>query len=92
MTHCLKIIVQGRVQGVFFRAYTQDEAQARGLTGWVRNLPGGEVEALICGEARDVERMTLWFKKGSPRSRVDEVLINKIEIPDDLPAKFEIRY
>ncbi len=92
MTNCVKIIVKGRVQGVFFRAYTQDEAQARGLAGWVRNLPGGEVEALICGEARDVERMTGWFKKGSPASRVDEVLVDKIDIPADLPEKFAIFY
>ncbi len=92
MTNCVKVVVQGRVQGVFFRAYTREEARSRGLAGWVRNLPGGEVEAVVCGEARDVERMTLWFKKGSPLSRVTEVLVEQIDIPADLRAGFEIRY
>ena len=92
MTNCVKVIVKGRVQGVFFRAYTRDEAEINNLAGWVRNLPGGEVEALLCGQARDVERMLNWFKKGSPLSRVDEVLIDKVAMPADLPAKFEIRY
>lgn len=92
MINCVKVIVKGRVQGVFFRAYTEDEARSRGLTGWVRNLPGGDVEALLCGEPGDVEQMTFWFKKGSPLSRVDEILVDKIDDPGDLKGRFEIRY
>ena len=92
MINCVKVIVKGRVQGVFFRAYTEDEARSRGLAGWVRNLPGGEVEALVCGEPGDVEQMIFWFKKGSPMSRVEEVLVDKVDDPGDLGERFEIRY
>jgi acylphosphatase len=48
------VIVEGRVQGVFFRAYTSDEAKKLGLTGWVRNRPDGTVEALVEGDADSV--------------------------------------
>ena len=48
------VIVEGRVQGVFFRAYTSDEAKKLGLAGWVRNRPEGSVEAIIEGDAASV--------------------------------------
>jgi acylphosphatase len=65
--------IAGRVQGVFFRAYTLDAAQLIGVTGWVRNLRDGKVEAVFEGEADKVEKMIEWCREGSPMSRVDRV-------------------
>lgn len=65
--------IRGRVHGVFFRAYTQDTAQAAGVHGWVRNLPDGRVEAVFEGEAAKVDEMIAWCHKGSPHSRVAAV-------------------
>jgi acylphosphatase len=65
--------IAGRVQGVFFRAYTRDAAQLIGVAGWVRNLHDGRVEAVFEGEADKVEKMIEWCREGSPMSRVDRV-------------------
>jgi len=65
--------ISGRVQGVFFRAYTREAAELIGVTGWVRNLPDRRVEAVFEGEAVKVEKMIQWCKEGSPMSRVDKV-------------------
>ncbi len=69
----LHVVIEGRVQGVFFRASTRDEARARGLNGWVRNLADGRVEALFEGEKPAVESMLAWCKKGPPYAYVDHV-------------------
>jgi acylphosphatase len=67
------VLIQGRVQGVFFRASTRDEARARGLTGWVRNRPDGRVEAVFEGDKRLVDNMLTWCHQGPPYSYVDRV-------------------
>ncbi|MEN6319000.1 MAG: acylphosphatase [Syntrophaceae bacterium] len=67
------VIVSGRVQGVFFRAFTQDTAQALKLTGWVRNLFDGRVEAVFEGEDTNVQSMMEWCKKGPPHAVVKHV-------------------
>ncbi len=67
------VLIEGRVQGVFFRASTRDEARALGLTGWARNLPDGRVEALFEGDKRAVENMLAWCHKGPPYAYVDRV-------------------
>ncbi|RPF49917.1 acylphosphatase [Thermodesulfitimonas autotrophica] len=69
------VIVRGKVQGVYFRGYTQQEALAAGVTGWVRNLPDGSVEAVFEGEREAVERLVAWCHKGSPAARVMEVKV-----------------
>ena len=86
------MLISGRVQGVYFRAYTQEAAIGAGVRGWVRNLPDGRVEALFEGGGASVERVLEWCRQGSPHSRVDSV-----DIVDDEPAGgkytgFEIRY
>jgi acylphosphatase len=65
--------IEGRVQGVFFRAATRDEARARGLNGWARNLPDGRVEALFEGEKRVVDNMLAWCRQGPPHAYVSRV-------------------
>ena len=69
----LHVLISGRVQVVFFRAATRDEARARGLKGWVRNLPDGRVEALFQGDKRALEAMLAWCHLGPPHAYVDRV-------------------
>lgn len=71
--HRVHVWIKGRVQGVFFRAYTRDAAHLIGVTGWVRNLPDGRVEAVFEGESDKVERMIEWCREGSPMSRIERV-------------------
>lgn len=59
-----RVIVRGRVQGVFFRAACADEARARGVTGWVSNQPDGSVEAVFEGEDAAVTAMVDWSRTG----------------------------
>jgi acylphosphatase len=68
-----EIVVKGRVQGVFFRASAQQEGQQLGLTGEVRNLPDGCVEAIVEGEKRAVEDFISWCRRGPPSARVEDV-------------------
>jgi acylphosphatase len=70
------VLISGRVQGVFFRAYTQRAAQERGILGWVMNTPDGRVEAVLEGEKEKVEDMIRWCHQGSPHSRVTEVSVD----------------
>lgn len=69
----VRVLISGRVQGVFFRAYTKEEAKRLGLKGWVKNLPDGRVEALFEGEDEAVEKMIKWCHRGSPASKVEKV-------------------
>jgi acylphosphatase len=69
----VRVVVSGRVQGVFFRASCATEARARGLGGWVRNLPGGGLEATFEGPEDDVESMIEWCRRGPPAARVDDL-------------------
>ncbi|MDR9501829.1 MAG: acylphosphatase [Desulfurivibrionaceae bacterium] len=91
MEKCVRAVVSGQVQGVFFRAFTQEEAERLQVSGWVRNRPGGEVEALICGPAPRVDEMVEWLGTGSPQSRVDKVAVAEISRPDQPLAGFTIR-
>ena len=85
------VIVEGRVQGVFFRAYTSDEAKKLGLAGWVRNRPEGTVEAVVEGNAGSVDTILRWFYQGSPGSKVTDVKVQE-ESPIGDMNSFEIHY
>jgi acylphosphatase len=67
------VYVSGRVQGVFFRSETQDEAIRQGITGWVRNLPDGQVEAILEGERENVEKVIEFCRRGPPAAKVAKV-------------------
>ena len=69
----IRVNITGRVQGVFFRAKTKQEADRIGIKGWVKNLSDGSVEAVFEGEPIKIAQMTEWCKKGPPFSRVDHV-------------------
>lgn len=73
MTLCRRFLVSGRVQGVFYRASTEERARALGLSGWVRNLPDGNVELVACGETAKLEALEAWLWKGPPSARVESV-------------------
>jgi acylphosphatase len=68
-----RVVVHGRVQGVFFRDSCRRQAQAAGVGGWVRNLPDGSVEALFEGPEDAVRRMLDWVQHGPPYARVERV-------------------
>lgn len=85
------VFISGKVQGVFFRAYTRDKALELGLKGWVRNLRDGRVEAVFEGEKDRVEEMLRWCHKGSPYARVTNVEVHWKDPAGDLHS-FEVRY
>jgi acylphosphatase len=74
----LHLFVSGRVQGVFFRASTRDTARNMDLTGWVRNLPDGRVEALFEGDEEALVRILEWCRSGPPGA-----------LPEDLEPRWE---
>lgn len=67
------MLVSGSVQGVFFRYETRQRARARGLAGWVRNLPDGRVEAVFEGPDDAVEKMVAWCREGPRGAGVTDV-------------------
>ena len=82
--------MRGRVQGVGFRYATADEARQRGLTGWVRNLDSGAVEAVFEGPRWRVEDMLRWCRDGPPGAYVRDVHVDWSEPLEHL-HEFEIR-
>lgn len=74
MMKTLNIVVTGKVQGVWFRKYTQEKALELGLTGWVKNLPtGNQVEIMVSGTKEQLELFKEWCHQGSPLSKVESV-------------------
>ena len=90
MNHHLNIRVRGLVQGVFFLAETQREAQEHGVTGFVRNEPDGSVYIEAEAEEHTLKNFVTWCHEGSPRSKVTAVETS----PGALQGfeEFEIRY
>lgn len=87
-----RIFISGKVQGVFYRANTKLEAQKRGITGWVRNLPDGRVEAVFEGPSENVGDMVEWCRKGSSAAVVESVKIaEKKDISGAEFTQFNIR-
>ena len=72
-TAAVGVRIRGRVQGVWFRAWTVEQARGLGLSGWVRNRADGSVEALFAGAVGAVERMVALCHQGPPAARVDRV-------------------
>jgi acylphosphatase len=70
---CKRCLIDGKVQGVFYRSSAYEKAQLVGVKGWVRNLSDGRVEVLIQGNEGQVEEMMDWLWKGSSYSRVSSV-------------------
>ncbi|HEY5784284.1 MAG TPA: acylphosphatase [Microlunatus sp.] len=77
-----RVRITGRVQGVFFRDTCRREAHARGLAGWVTNLPDGSVAAVFEGPEADVDALVAWCGRGPSSARVDAV-----EVTDEEPQR-----
>ena len=73
MPQCLRFLVSGRVQGVFYRAATEATARSLGLTGWVRNCEDGDVELVACGAPAQLEALEKWLWQGPPQAQVTGV-------------------
>ena len=84
------MFVSGRVQGVYFRATTRDEAREAGVDGRVRNLPDGRVEAVFEGPEDAVESMVEFCQEGSPAAEVTDVEVEHAE-PEGIEG-FEVRW
>ena len=74
-----RFLVSGRVQGVFFRAATREQAQRLGLRGHARNLDDGSVEVVVAGDDDAIEALAAWLRHGPPAARVDGLLREPIE-------------
>ena len=70
MEKSVEVRVTGRVQGVWYRAWTEETARGHGLSGWVRNEADGSVRALLSGDAEAVDRMIEAMRRGPPNARV----------------------
>ncbi len=74
--------VTGRVQGVWFRAWTRERAQELGVSGWVRNLSDGSVEAVVSGPMEAVEAMIAALHEGPPAAKVEYVRVTETQAPE----------
>tara|TARA_R110002110_G_scaffold166602_2_gene367320 strand:- start:77485 stop:77757 length:273 start_codon:yes stop_codon:yes gene_type:complete len=90
MQICKHCIVSGKVQGVFFRQTVQKRAKALGVTGWVRNLPNGTVETVICGEDDVVQTLCDWLWQGPDAAQVADIIIQEhdLEAHTDFTVRF----
>jgi len=87
----VRIVVKGRVQGVFFRESTRQQALSLNLRGWVRNLRDGSVELTAAGASDDISALLGWLPKGPIMARVDDLVIE--ELPECEPYDdFTVRY
>ena len=85
-----RFVVAGRVQGVGFRFFVEDAAQREGVSGYVRNLSDGRVEALVEGDAEAVARVERALWSGPPGSRVEDVVADAVA-PSGRASGFRIR-
>ena len=74
----VRVLVRGRVQGVFYRASCAERARGLGLAGWIRNTPAGGVEAAFEGAEAAVDEIVVWCRRGPSGARVD-----RIEVEDE---------
>lgn len=83
----LRLVIHGRVQGVFFRDSMRREARKLGVTGWVKNRSDGLVEAAVQGESADVDAIVRWAHRGPEFAQVERV---EVEPDDGSYTRFEI--
>ncbi|MGI8704548.1 MAG: acylphosphatase [Sphingomicrobium sp.] len=85
-----KVRLTGRVQGVFFRAWTETQARELGVSGWVRNCDDGSVEAHVEGDDAAVRQLTERMRQGPPSAKVEDVQVENV--PAEGFDRFEVRH
>jgi acylphosphatase len=85
------VFFSGRVQGVFFRAFTREKAREIGVKGWVRNLPDGRVEALFEGNKTAINRLLGTLKIGPPHSKIEDVTVEYETYKSEF-SDFQVKY
>jgi len=85
------VLISGKVQGVWFRSSTKQKAEQLGLTGWVRNTPEGDVEAVFEGEEKIIKEMIEWCHRGPPLAKVENVEVKKQNLTNGFDG-FSVRY
>lgn len=85
-----RVRISGRVQGVFFRAWTRDEARSLALLGWVRNCADGSVEAHLEGDEDAVQALIARMHHGPPNAKVIDVEVS--DAPSEKAERFEVRH
>jgi acylphosphatase len=89
MKRCLKIIISGKVQGVFYRIKTKEKAEELNLIGWVKNALNGKVEILAQGDERDLKELIEWCYNGSREARVERVEVEWKEKELERKSEFD---
>ena len=87
---CKRFLVSGRVQGVFYRASTQQQAKELGLTGWVRNCRDGSVELVACGDAERLRKLESWLWQGPGHAKV--ISVDAEQVVTERFTSFELRF
>ena len=78
----IRLIIKGKVQGVFYRVMAKEVADQLGVRGWIKNLPGKNVEITATAPAEIMQLFIDWCKQGPPRARVDEVVIEELNLEE----------
>ena len=78
----VRLIIKGKVQGVFYRATAKNVADLIGVDGWVKNLPDDNVEIMATAAEDVLQKFIAWCKQGPPKAKVDEVVIEELN-PED---------
>ncbi len=86
MRECRKFRVEGRVQGVWFRGSTRQQAEELGLSGHAINRPDGSVEVVACGDRESLNRLAAWLHRGPPMAEVS--LVTAVDFDGDCPNRF----
>ena len=90
MTVARHVVITGRVQGVFFRAWAQGHARELGVSGWIRNAADGSVEAHLEGDENAVKRMIERMRSGPSNARVEDIAVEDAELQG--LGRFEVRH
>jgi len=85
-----RLVIRGRVQGVWYRGSMENEAERLGVAGWVRNRPDRSVEAEVEGAPEAVDALIAWARRGPPAARVTDVEVRRVD-PHGERGRFVVR-
>jgi len=84
----VRLVIKGKVQGVFYRATAKDVADELGIKGWIKNLPDRNVEIKATATEDTLQKFIDWCKQGPPKARVDEVIVEELSLEE--PKDFRV--